>query len=83
MNRTRCEFLRDSVCSQRCIPRDSAKPLTGLTAIDVGCGGGLLSESVTRLGAQVQGIDISYENVAAARLHALGSGDPQITSRLK
>lgn len=83
MNRVRCEFLRDSVCSQRSIPRDSAKPLSGLTAIDVGCGGGLLSESVTRLGAQVQGIDISYENVAAASLHALGSGDPQITSRLR
>lgn len=44
--------------------------LNGLRVLDVGCGGGLLSEPLARLGADVVGIDASAGNVAAARLHA-------------
>ena len=44
--------------------------LTGLRVLDVGCGGGLLSEPLARLGAQVVGVDASPGNIAAARLHA-------------
>ena len=44
--------------------------LTGLRILDLGCGGGLLSEALARLGASVLGIDASAGNVAAARLHA-------------
>lgn len=52
--------------------RGSATPLAGLRALDVGCGGGLLSESLARLGAEVTGIDPSHENVAVASAHSLG-----------
>jgi len=45
-------------------------PLHGLKALDVGCGGGLLSESLARLGATVDGIDPSHALIAAARAHA-------------
>ena len=47
-----------------------SKLLLGLSILDVGCGGGLLSESLSRLGARVTGIDPSKENIAVARLHA-------------
>ena len=49
-------------------------PLTRLRILDLGCGGGLLSEPLARLGASVLGIDASAGNVAAARLHAAAAG---------
>jgi 2-polyprenyl-6-hydroxyphenyl methylase/3-demethylubiquinone-9 3-methyltransferase len=50
--------------------------LAGLTAVDVGCGGGLLSEGMARRGARVLGIDLAPEALAVARLHALEAGIP-------
>lgn len=50
------------------------QPLLGLRLLDIGCGGGLLSEPMTRLGAQVTGIDVSAASLAAARLHAESEG---------
>jgi 2-polyprenyl-6-hydroxyphenyl methylase/3-demethylubiquinone-9 3-methyltransferase len=49
-------------------------PLAGARALDVGCGGGLLSEGLARRGARVLGIDLAEENLAAARAHAAGRG---------
>ncbi len=49
-------------------------PLKGIRILDLGCGGGLLSEALARLGASVLGIDASPGNVAAARLHAAAEG---------
>ncbi|AKC78489.1 3-demethylubiquinone-9 3-methyltransferase [Xanthomonas arboricola] len=48
--------------------------LAGARVLDVGCGGGLLSESMARLGAQVTAIDLAPELVKVARLHSLESG---------
>ena len=45
-------------------------PLSGLTILDIGCGGGLLAEALQRLGASVTGIDAGAEAIAAARRHA-------------
>lgn len=53
------------------------EPLGSLQALDIGCGGGLLSESLARLGAQVTGIDPSTDLLAAARHHAQHTLDPQ------
>lgn len=50
------------------------KPLAGLTVLDIGCGGGLLSEALSRLGADVTGIDVSEKNIQVATLHAKNSG---------
>lgn len=47
-------------------------PLAGARVLDVGCGGGLLSEGLARRGARVLGIDLAEENLAAARAHAAG-----------
>ena len=49
-------------------------PLTGRTALDVGCGAGLLAEPLARLGAAVTGIDAAAENAAAAKAHAEAGG---------
>jgi 2-polyprenyl-3-methyl-5-hydroxy-6-metoxy-1,4-benzoquinol methylase len=57
------------------------EPLAGLQALDVGCGGGILSESLARMGAQVHGIDITKENVQAASHHA--RLDPLVQSRTR
>lgn len=53
---------------------NSATPLTGLSVLDVGCGGGLVSEPMRRLGATVTGVDAAGDNIAAARAHASGLG---------
>jgi 2-polyprenyl-6-hydroxyphenyl methylase/3-demethylubiquinone-9 3-methyltransferase len=53
---------------------DTPRPLGGLSVLDVGCGGGLLSEPMTRLGASVTGIDASAGGIAAAKAHAALTG---------
>jgi 2-polyprenyl-6-hydroxyphenyl methylase/3-demethylubiquinone-9 3-methyltransferase len=73
MNPTRLAFLRDEIL--RHFSRDAGatrRPLQGLSVIDVGCGGGLVTEPMARMGAQVTGLDAAEEAVAAARKHAVG-----------
>jgi 2-polyprenyl-6-hydroxyphenyl methylase/3-demethylubiquinone-9 3-methyltransferase len=73
-NPVRLEFLRDRICAR--FKRDpmGERPLEGLTVADIGCGGGLLSEPLTRLGAAVTGIDASEKTVRIAALHAEAMG---------
>lgn len=52
----------------------NAKGLSGLRILDIGCGGGLVSEPLCRLGAEVTGVDAAQKNIEAARLHAAGAG---------
>lgn len=55
---------------------DQAGPLNGKKIIDVGCGGGILAESMAKAGAQVTGIDLAEKSLTVARLHGLETGVP-------
>lgn len=70
MNPTRLAFLRSTLCRHFRKDPLSARPFEGLRFIDVGCGGGILSEPLTRMGATVTGIDAIEKNIKIARLHA-------------
>ena len=73
-NPVRLGFLKDRLC--RHFGRDAAagRPLEGLRLLDIGSGGGLVAEPLTRLGAEVVGIDATARNVEVARIHAGESG---------
>ena len=74
LNPVRLRFIRAACDAHWGLnPRD-VRPLAGKSAIDVGCGAGLLCEPLARLGADVLGVDAAPENIAAARQHAHGSG---------
>jgi len=69
-NPVRLSFIRDTVCAH--FGRDGLKPFEGLTLLDIGCGGGLLCEPMSRLGFAVTGVDPSEKNIGTARAHAAG-----------
>jgi 2-polyprenyl-6-hydroxyphenyl methylase / 3-demethylubiquinone-9 3-methyltransferase len=73
-NPVRLGYIRDQAAA--CFDRDPKKLdcLKGLRMLDIGCGGGILSEPLARLGAQVIGADPAEENIAAARAHAEETG---------
>jgi 2-polyprenyl-6-hydroxyphenyl methylase/3-demethylubiquinone-9 3-methyltransferase len=73
-NPARLAYVRDRLAAHFGRDPEDERPLDGLTVLDIGCGGGLLSEPVTRLGARVTGIDAAEENVRAAAHHAEASG---------
>ncbi|KAJ1378993.1 Ubiquinone biosynthesis O-methyltransferase [Sesbania bispinosa] len=70
MNPTRLAFIRSALCRHFKKDPYSTKPLEGLKIVDVGCGGGILSEPLARLGATVTGVDAVEKNIKIARLHA-------------
>ena len=74
LNPIRLQFLREAIDLHWAGDIRSAKPLAGKTALDVGCGAGLLCEPLARLGADVTGVDAAPENTAAAAIHAERSG---------
>ncbi len=74
MNPVRLDWLRDHLCGQFGRDPKERNALSGLRVLDVGCGGGLLSEPLARMGATVTGIDAAEEGVLAARAHAGAMG---------
>lgn len=74
LNPVRLGFLREAVDRHWGGDGDSLKPLNGKTALDVGCGAGLLCEPLARMGAAVTGVDAAEANIDAARAHAQGAG---------
>jgi len=74
LNPARLSYLRIRIDEAWHLDPRDRHPLKGRSALDVGCGAGLLSEPLARLCAQVTGLDAAPENVAAARHHAAGQG---------
>ncbi|MEM7224164.1 MAG: bifunctional 2-polyprenyl-6-hydroxyphenol methylase/3-demethylubiquinol 3-O-methyltransferase UbiG [Pseudomonadota bacterium] len=78
LNPTRLAFIRDRAAGHFEREAEEPGPLKGLSLLDIGCGGGLLCEPLARLGADVTGIDVTEENIAAARSHAEAAEVPVV-----
>ena len=74
LNPVRLNFLKRHICAHLGRDADAYDALTGLSIVDIGCGGGLITEPMTRLGASVTGIDAEAETVKVAAAHAGQSG---------
>lgn len=73
MNPIRLEFIRNELVRHFSLDASARQPLKGLSVLDLGCGGGLVTEPMARLGASVRGVDAAPEAIAAARAHARGA----------
>lgn len=73
-NPVRLGFIRDVATRHFGLDARARKPLTGLRVLDIGCGGGLVSEPMARLGADVTSVDASEANIKTAMTHARESG---------
>ena len=74
------EWTPNAILTPFCrIEARTVQPLAGMNVLDVGCGGGLFSEALARLGANVTGIDTSATAIAVASAHA--QADPAVASR--
>ena len=73
-NPVRLRYIKEAACLR--FERDPKRldSLAGLRILDIGCGAGILSEPLARLGAQVVGADPAVPNIEAARVHAAGAG---------
>lgn len=74
VNPVRLAFVRAAIDAHWPDAARAGKPLAGKSALDIGCGAGLLCEPLARLGAAVTGVDAAAENIAAAAAHAQGMG---------
>jgi 2-polyprenyl-6-hydroxyphenyl methylase/3-demethylubiquinone-9 3-methyltransferase len=68
-NPIRIKYIKDKILNHFKI-LNNEKPFKNLSILDIGCGGGLLSEPISRLGANITGIDASEKNINAAKIHA-------------
>jgi 2-polyprenyl-6-hydroxyphenyl methylase/3-demethylubiquinone-9 3-methyltransferase len=73
INPTRLTYIRDQLCRRFGRDKTAASSLSGLSVLDIGCGGGLVAEPLARLGASVAGIDPARESIEAAKAHAEGA----------
>jgi 2-polyprenyl-6-hydroxyphenyl methylase / 3-demethylubiquinone-9 3-methyltransferase len=69
-NPTRLAFIRDQALHRFARDARTRRPFDGLRLLDIGCGGGLLAEPMSRLGFQVVGVDASARNIGTAQAHA-------------
>jgi len=73
-NPVRLGFIRDTVEAHFGLDPDAKRPFEGLRILDIGCGGGLVSEPMSRLGASVTAVDASEANIKTAMTHAEQGG---------
>ena len=73
-NPIRIEYISSNINKHYKIKKNKDNYLDGLNILDIGCGGGLMSEPMSRLGANVTGIDASEKNINIAKLHAKKGG---------
>lgn len=74
MNPCRLDYITEQIAAEFTRDLTKALPFKGLRLLDIGCGGGLLSEPMARLGATVIGADAAAGNIPVARVHSLQSG---------
>ena len=74
MNPCRLDYITSQIASEFDLDLATPLPFKGLRILDIGCGGGLLSEPMARLGAEVVGADPAARNIPVAQLHAEQSG---------
>ena len=70
INPVRLQYIQQQACRHFGRDADKLKSLSGLSLLDIGCGGGLMAEPLTRMGAKVTAIDASEKNIKVASLHA-------------
>ena len=70
LNPTRLDYINTQICIEFDREMDTQSPFKGLTVLDVGCGGGLLTEPMIRLGAEVFGVDAAEMCIEAAKQHS-------------
>lgn len=80
MNPLRVKFIRDGLANAGFKETNPSLPLEGIKLLDVGCGGGILTEPLARIGAEVTGLDASKELISIAKEHA--ALDNSLSSRL-
>ncbi len=68
-NPTRIKYIKENIINNFKL-KNKLRPLSGINILDIGCGGGLLSEPMSRMGANVTGIDASDKNIKIAKLHS-------------
>ena len=74
MNPVRLDYITNQIAAEFDRDLTGAQPFAGLRIMDIGCGGGLLSEPMARLGAEVVGVDAAERNIPVAQTHAAQSG---------
>jgi 2-polyprenyl-6-hydroxyphenyl methylase/3-demethylubiquinone-9 3-methyltransferase len=74
LNPCRLGYVVDQIAAEFGRDPKAPRPFAGLRIVDIGCGGGLLSEPMARLGAEVTGVDAAARNIPVARVHAEQAG---------
>jgi 2-polyprenyl-6-hydroxyphenyl methylase/3-demethylubiquinone-9 3-methyltransferase len=70
-NPVRLSYVKEQACARFARDPFDSRPFSGLRFLDIGCGGGLLTEPMARLGAEIVGVDPSEKNIKTATVHAL------------